>query len=108
MTKELKLFCIIDEGSRAFSVTVSTEDSVDDLKKKIKSEKPITFSGVEADELTLWRAVVPEKSDDEAVSLENIEKKKKLNERALIGNLNKFKGWPKLTAQEAYIIIEQP
>ncbi|KAF9090104.1 hypothetical protein BGX27_002349, partial [Mortierella sp. AM989] len=40
MTSEkVKLFCILDGDSTAFSVKVEVEDTVDDLEKKIKEEK---------------------------------------------------------------------
>ncbi|KAG3048643.1 hypothetical protein PI124_g13412, partial [Phytophthora idaei] len=50
-----KLFCIIvGEAGSAFSVRVDESDSVDDLKKVIKVEKPNDLKDVDADKLQLF------------------------------------------------------
>ncbi|KAF9172962.1 hypothetical protein BGX21_004248, partial [Mortierella sp. AD011] len=59
MANEIRLFCIVDKDSSPFSVKVFKDDTVDDLKKKIKKEKPETFSGVDADALVLWHVSIP-------------------------------------------------
>jgi hypothetical protein len=65
MTEDrLNLFCLVDgePQSNVFSVKPSPADTVDDLKKLIKTEKTNQFSDVDADQLTLWRvsiSVVP-------------------------------------------------
>ncbi|KAF9966336.1 hypothetical protein BGZ70_002615 [Mortierella alpina] len=43
----------------AFSVKVLSSATVDDLKKLIKAEKPNTFKGIDAGQLTLWRVNHP-------------------------------------------------
>ncbi|KAF9580569.1 hypothetical protein BGW38_002721 [Lunasporangiospora selenospora] len=50
--KQLTLFCLVDGEvtSNAFSVKISSSDSVDDLRELIKSKK----SHVDANNLTLW------------------------------------------------------
>ncbi|KAG3091687.1 hypothetical protein PC122_g6881 [Phytophthora cactorum] len=62
----VKLFCaIVGVAGSAFSVRVDESDepeSVDDLKKEIKKEKPNDFKDVDADKLQLFLA----KTDDGA------------------------------------------
>ncbi|KAF9413190.1 hypothetical protein BGZ94_000817 [Podila epigama] len=60
-TNTLNLFCLVDgqTTSNAFSVKIPPSDSVDDLKKLIKSEKANYFHDVDADELSLWRVFHP-------------------------------------------------
>ncbi|EEY64573.1 Crinkler (CRN) family protein [Phytophthora infestans T30-4] len=51
------LFCaIVGVAGSAFSVRVDESDSVDDLKEKIKGEKPNDFKEVDADKLQLFLA----------------------------------------------------
>ncbi|KAG3199800.1 hypothetical protein PC129_g24000, partial [Phytophthora cactorum] len=56
----VKLFCaIVGVAGSAFSVRVDESDepeSVDDLKKEIKKEKPNDFKDVDADKLQLFLA----------------------------------------------------
>ena len=57
----LSLFGLVDgeATSNAFSVKAATTDTVDDLKKAIKTEKAHRFDAVDADELTLWQVALP-------------------------------------------------
>src|SRR6202012_5301589 len=57
----MSLFCLVDEEatSNAFSVKISSDNTVDDLKNLIKAKKTPRFDDVAADELTLWRVSVP-------------------------------------------------
>ncbi|KAG0294132.1 hypothetical protein BGZ96_001754 [Linnemannia gamsii] len=62
MTEDrLNLFCLVDgePQSNVFSVKPTPADTVDDLKKLIKTEKTNDFSDVDADKLTLWRVSIP-------------------------------------------------
>ena len=52
------LFCIVLGESKLFSVKVDETLSVDELRKKIKNEKPFRFKDVDADELTLHKIKV--------------------------------------------------
>ena len=67
----LDLFCLVDgeSTSSAFSVKISTEDTVDDLKKLIKTEKSPRFDDIAADELTLWRVSLPVGSTDDELPI---------------------------------------
>jgi hypothetical protein len=55
------LFCLVhgEPASKAFSVKVQKNDTVDDLKKLIKREKHPRFEDIAADELNLWAVSVP-------------------------------------------------
>ncbi|KAF8914829.1 hypothetical protein BGZ58_005651, partial [Dissophora ornata] len=59
--KPFTLFCLVDgeATSNAFSVKISSSDSVDDLRELIKSKKPVDFEHVDANNLTLWRVSHP-------------------------------------------------
>ncbi|KAG0338089.1 hypothetical protein BG000_004564 [Podila horticola] len=60
-TEQLLLFGIVDgqSVSKAFSVRVSPEATVDDLKKLIKAAKTPSFIHKPADELRLVRVSIP-------------------------------------------------
>ncbi|KAF9991786.1 hypothetical protein BGZ79_003981, partial [Entomortierella chlamydospora] len=59
MTSEkVKLFCILDGDSTAFPVKVAADETVGELKKAIKGEKPNDLQDVDADKLVLFRVSV--------------------------------------------------
>ncbi|KAF7730081.1 hypothetical protein EC973_003027 [Apophysomyces ossiformis] len=55
------LFCLVEGESmqRAFSVKVSSADTVHDLKDAIKAEKSPEFDDIDANKLTLWLVEIP-------------------------------------------------
>lgn len=67
-TEEYKINCIIPDGGAAFSVKVSKnkDTSVDDLKKRIKSEKSPELNAFAADRLTLYKINVDGSDMDKA------------------------------------------
>jgi len=67
----LDLFCLVDgeSTSSAFSVKISTKDTVDDLKNHIKTEKANDFRDFGADKLTLWRVSLPVGSTDDELPI---------------------------------------
>ncbi|KIM24927.1 hypothetical protein M408DRAFT_228594 [Serendipita vermifera MAFF 305830] len=65
------IFCTIEEGEHPFSVKISPNATVDELKKKIKEQKPHYFANIDADELTLYKVDV---ADDDQRK-ENVQKK---------------------------------
>jgi Crinkler effector protein N-terminal domain len=51
----IKLFCwILGVSNAAFSVKIKDNETVDDLKKAIVKENPVTFAAIDAYQLTLW------------------------------------------------------
>ncbi|KAF9143511.1 hypothetical protein BGX20_007131, partial [Mortierella sp. AD010] len=56
---KLKLFCIVENESTSFSVEILDIETVDDLKKVIKTAKSNDLSKIDADRLTLWKASIP-------------------------------------------------
>ena len=54
-----KLFCMVENNSIPFSVDTSADDTVDDLKKIIKSEKPNALQSIDANQLMLWKVDKP-------------------------------------------------
>ncbi|KAF9556637.1 hypothetical protein EC968_008102 [Mortierella alpina] len=85
MTNKLTLFCLVDGEtlSRAFSVKIQSNDSVDDLKETIKAKKAHDSSDIDANSLTLWKVSVPVSDDEEEAPfmLDTLSEKKKLNPR---------------------------
>ena len=52
----MKLFCwILDRSIEPFSVEVKNDDTVDDLKKAVVTNKPMALGGLDADQLTIWK-----------------------------------------------------
>ncbi|KAG0071922.1 hypothetical protein BGZ92_004149 [Podila epicladia] len=81
----LSLFCLVDGEAAPFSIRIASSDTVDDLKKAIKTEKTNAFEGVDANNLILWSVSIPVSDDDDdddevPVYIDNIPKdgKKKL------------------------------
>ena len=54
--RRLPLFCwILDQSDMSFAIDIEDNLTVYHLKKAIVTEKPLSFQGVEADELVLWK-----------------------------------------------------
>ncbi|KAF9189597.1 hypothetical protein BGZ49_003794 [Haplosporangium sp. Z 27] len=73
---KVKLFCIIDGDSTAFSVKIEPEDTVDDLKDAIKIKQSPSFNDIQASNLVLWIVTIPigednEEEDDKPILLED-------------------------------------
>ena len=67
--KLYKLFCLIENSSTAFSVTIVATETVDDLKKRIKDEKSNALQNVDADQLKLWKVEIP---DDQEIDFSSL------------------------------------
>ncbi|KAF9993674.1 hypothetical protein BGZ79_001634 [Entomortierella chlamydospora] len=70
----LKIYCIVDGGTTAFPIDISSEQSVGDLREKICT--PARFGNIAPEELTLWQTKIPDSG--QAVILDDIESKVKL------------------------------
>ena len=62
MSNTFKVFCLLIDHKgtplgELFSVSCLTSETVSDLKKKVKEEKPNDLGGVDADHLTVWRCM---------------------------------------------------
>ncbi|KAG0069695.1 hypothetical protein BGZ92_004625 [Podila epicladia] len=57
----LTLFCLVDgvAMSNAFSIKIPSSDSVDDLKDLIKAKQSPDFDDIVANNLALWRVMIP-------------------------------------------------
>ena len=53
----ITLFCLVkgNTSENAFSVKISRDEPISELKKAIKAEKQNDFAGIDADKLKLWR-----------------------------------------------------
>ncbi|KAF9367680.1 hypothetical protein BGX21_007158, partial [Mortierella sp. AD011] len=54
MSPQLTLWCLVEQKSSEFSVDISSEKSVYDLKKIIKAEKPNDLGRIDANDLIFW------------------------------------------------------
>ncbi|KAG0348134.1 proteasome regulatory particle base subunit [Podila humilis] len=106
----LTLFCLVDgeATSNAFSVKIPPSDTIDDLKKLIKAEKPVDFEHIDANNLTLSRVSIPITKNDSEVPIlfNNIaqEKKEKLHPADDLSDIFDEKP-PKKTI---HIIVQRP
>lgn len=50
--------------SNAFPLSILTTATIEELKKLVKAEKAPQLDNVNADELTRWRASIPDDDDD--------------------------------------------
>jgi Crinkler effector protein N-terminal domain len=62
----ITLLCLVkgNTTANAFSVKISRDEPISELKDAIKAKKHKTFHGVEADELKLWKKEIPDDQDD--------------------------------------------
>ena len=67
----ITLLCLVKGNTlaNAFSVKISREEPISELKKAIKAEKQNDFAGVDADKLRLWKKEIPDDQDDLLSSL---------------------------------------
>jgi hypothetical protein len=67
----ITLLCLVkgNKTANAFSVKISRDEPVSELKKAIKAEKQNDFAGVDADKLKLWKVPI---SDDHVDPLNNL------------------------------------
>src|SRR5438045_3142714 len=62
----ITLLCLVkgNTTANAFSVKISEDKPISELKKAIKVKKHKTFHGVEADKLKLWKVTIPNDCND--------------------------------------------
>src|SRR4051794_4040922 len=67
----ITLLCLVKGNTlaNAFSVKISREEPISELKKAIKAEKQNDFAGVDADKLKLWKVSIPGDQDDQLRNL---------------------------------------
>ena len=67
----ITLLCLVKGNTlaNAFSVKISREEPISELKKAIKAEKQNDFAGVDADRLKLWKVTIPGDQDDQLRNL---------------------------------------
>ncbi|KAF8923569.1 hypothetical protein BGZ58_002786 [Dissophora ornata] len=70
----LNLNCLIDSDpiSKAFLLTITSIETVGELKQLIKTENAVNFMDVDAGSLTLWRVSIPDDDSlDDKTELNN-------------------------------------
>ncbi|RHZ80074.1 hypothetical protein Glove_139g400 [Diversispora epigaea] len=65
MSDNITLFCLVEGDSKEKFIIVVAEknDYVNDLKKKIKEEKPNLFANIDANDIVLWKVNIPIEED---------------------------------------------
>ncbi|KAF9923540.1 hypothetical protein BGZ67_009769 [Mortierella alpina] len=93
-------------SSKAFSVKIQPDDTVDDLKKLIKTEQAPAFDDVTANNLTLWKVSlsIPDDEEETSVILDALSDKKKLPPTNRLSRL--FVGPP--LEDPIHIIVQRP
>src|SRR5215469_15469975 len=73
---DYKIFCNTfgDPWRASFSVTISREETVDDLKKLIKNQKPIGFANIDASDLVLWKCSLSKKTFPDLKTIDDLGK----------------------------------
>jgi len=63
----ITLLCLVkgNTTANAFSVKISRDEPISELKKAIKAEKQNDFAGVDADKLKLWKVEIPGDRDNQ-------------------------------------------
>ncbi|KAF9081327.1 hypothetical protein BGX27_004970, partial [Mortierella sp. AM989] len=105
MTSKLTLYCLVDglSTSYAFHIKIEPTETVADLKKDIHSEKPVVFSHVDANDLTLWRVSLTNDDGESAIALDALDGKEKLHPRTQLSKL-----FPSTIDENTYIIVQPP
>jgi hypothetical protein len=67
----ITLLCLVkgNTTANAFSVKISRDEPVSELKKAIKAEKAPEFDNFPADRLRLWKVMIPGDQDDQLRNL---------------------------------------
>ena len=67
----ITLFCLVkgNTSEKAFSVKISRDEPISELKKVIKAENAQTFANVDAKDLKLWKVTIPGDQDDQLRNL---------------------------------------
>lgn len=63
----IRLFCLVKgEGTmRAFAITINKNETISDLKKKIRLDQPRAFTKTDSKDLRLWMVNVRDDGQDE-------------------------------------------
>ena len=64
-----KLFCVIENVSGPFSADVTADETIDDLKGRIKDKNANILQDVDATQLKLWRVEIP---DDQEIDFSSL------------------------------------
>ena len=92
-TDIVTIICLVDGefSEHAFAVDIGKKKLISHLKGEIKNKMPSRFTGVDADQLTLWKINIPD--DDDAA----------LQDLVLIDDEANFtrKLWPTRTIEDA-------
>ncbi|KAF9087735.1 hypothetical protein BGX27_002864 [Mortierella sp. AM989] len=87
----------------AFDIEIEPTNTVANLRKDIHSAKPVVFSHVDANDLTLWRVSLPDDDGESAITLHALDEKEILHPRTQLSKL-----FPSPPDDNTYIIVQTP
>ncbi|KAG0053924.1 hypothetical protein BGZ90_006089 [Linnemannia elongata] len=102
----LSLFCLVDglPISRAFEIEVSGTRTIAHLKDLIKAKQSPAFDDITGDQLTLWRASIPDDNQKSTLTLAALDDKTELNNpRTRLSKL-----FPESPDEKTYILVQRP
>ena len=99
----MTLFCWVFGDPQPFSVKISPEKTVDELKEAIVAKKPNRFQGIDADVLNLWKKIITT-SDIKTFQLSDLNEEDELDETWRI--VKYFKEAPE--EEKIHVIIKAP
>ncbi len=101
----ITLLCLVKGNTiaNAFSVKISRDEPISELKKAIKAEKQNDFAGIDADKLRLWKVTIPGDQDDQLRNLILQDS----DELLAINDIGDY--WPeKPPKRNIHVIVEPP
>ncbi|KAF0383804.1 crinkler family protein [Gigaspora margarita] len=100
----ITLFCLVkgNKSANTFSVKISRDEPISELKEAIKTKKPQTFANVDANDIKLWKVPISDDHDDQLqnLSLEDSDELLAIND---IGDY-----WPTLPPKKHIHVLVSP
>lgn len=109
MVKQIKLRCwaLGSAIDRVFPVAIASDETVGDLKGKIKEKKEHEFRDFDADALALYKISAKEKDVDTALAAISVDHFKEVDK--LGGSHSLWQVFPKLpTKGHVYVVVVEP
>ena len=110
MTDSVTLFCLVDGKATPFSVKMSYNGTVDELKKELEAELAPQFNDATTKDLALWRVSIPVANDDDEdfpVFLNNIHKDNKKRLKSVLHKVTDIFGYG-AAENTIHIIVQWP
>ncbi|KAG0290730.1 hypothetical protein BGZ98_003305 [Dissophora globulifera] len=106
MAITLTFFCVItgDPASSAFPVELPADKTVGDLKDAIVSKSPTAFNNIDAKDLVIWQAIIPDDNQKTVIAIDALDHKEELDKpRRRLGEF-----FSKSPDDNTYVIVRRP